>query len=322
MYWPCEEKKTTIEDIYKYCQENNLKMLSNYQGDFWKPYRDNSDLFDRQFMRRYKTFFPYIQEDGQEPGDVAVDFVYDVVAHLTTHDKKYSELFRVWTIEDNEAYSLTNNVDYTESYEETYGRGETFTKGEQTDTEDLSATKGEQTDTEDLSATKGEQTDTEDLSATKGEQTDTEDLSTTFGAQDVDTTASTSAYNASSFANVDKTEVENGSHEDTQDNSRTSGERTDTQDNSRTYGERTDTQDNSRTSGERTDTEDNSRTYGTREDSTEEEGSKNYTSHKVGNMGVQTVDDMLKRHWDNWNVFSFYDYVFSEIANDLLRGVI
>lgn len=295
LYLMTEDRNVyTVGDIYNQNKTDDKMMLSPYPADFWKPYRDNHNYFDRRFKVLYKSFFPYDQEETEGRESVADDFRFDVYAHLMANDKRYSELYRINAIPDNEAYSLTNNVDVTETYTEENGRGIEFNKGSETDTEDLERTKGSQTDTE-------------DLEYTKGSETDTEDLSTTYGAQDVDTTQSTSAYNESGFTATDKTETENGSHEDTQDNSRTYGQRIDSEDNSRTYGQRIDS-------------EDNSRTYGARKDTTEETGSKDYTLRKVGNMGVQTVDDMLLKHWDNWNLFDFYKLIFEEIARDLLRG--
>ena len=284
----------TIKDIQGYTKEHNVKMLSEYPSDFWAGYRANYQRFDRLFMKRFSSWYPFDQDPEETLESIQQDFTYDVYAHLMANDKRYSELWRINVIPDNDAYSLTNNVDYTESYEETNGR-------------DIDFTKGQQIDSEDLSRTKGQQIDSEDLSRTKGQQIDSEDLSATIGAQNEDTTNSTSAYNSSVFQEVDKTEVDKTSH-------------TDTQDNERTYGSRTDTEDNERTYGSRTDTEDNERTYGQRKDSTEETGSKDYTLHKVGNMGVQTVDDMLKKHWDNWSLFNFYELIFDEIAQNLLRG--
>ena len=288
------EKVYTIKDIQAYTKEHNVKMLSEYDADFWAGYRANYQYFDRLFMKRFSSWFPFDQEYSEGVASIQQDFTFDVYAHLMANDKRYSELWRVNVIADNEAYSLTNNVDYTETYEESNGRDIEFNKGAQTDTEDLEHTKGSQTDTEDLEFNKGAQTDTEDLEHTKGSETDTEDLEKVFGAQDVDTTNSTAPYNTSVWQPVDKTEVENGSH-------------TDTEDNSRTYGQRVDSDDNSRTSGARKDT-------------TGETGSKEYELHKVGNMGVQTVDDMIKKHIENWSMFNFYELVFDEIARDLLRG--
>ena len=321
MFFNIEDDKVyTIKDIQKYTNEHNVKMLSEYDADFWKGYKSNYQYFDRLFMKRFTSWYPFDQDPVDGLASIQQDFTFDVYSHLLANDKRYSELWRVNVIPDNEAYSLTNNVDYTETYSETNGRDITFNKGAETDTEDLEHVKGSQTNTEDLSRVKGSQTDTEDLEFVKGSETDTEDLSKTLGEHETETKNSTSAYNSSTFEPVDKTEVDDKEHTDTEDNSRTFGERTDTEDNSRTYGERTDTEDNSRTEGQRTDTDDNSRTYGAREDTTEETGSKNYTNHKVGNMGVQTVDDMLLKHWNNWTMFNFYEFVFDEIAANLLRG--
>ena len=268
-YLPMEDRTVyNIGDIFAKNKKDNKMMLSPYPADFWKPYRDNNAYFDRRFKVLYKTFYPYDQETEEGLDSVCDDFRYDVYAHLMANDKRYSELFRINTILDNDAYSLTNNVDYTETYEETNSRDTTYNKGQQIDSEDLSRTKGQQIDSEDLSATQG--------------------------AQDIDTTNSRSASNETGYSPTDKSEIDQGA-------------RTDTEDNERTYGSRTDT-------------EDNERTYGAREDSTDEDGTKDYTLHKVGNMGVQTVDDMLLKHWDNWNLFDFYKMIFDEIARDLLRG--
>lgn len=289
-----ESKVYNMKDIADFASDHSMKLLSDHQSDFWKPYRDNYQKFDRLFMRRYRSFFPFIQESDQELSEVTSEFIYDVRAFLTMNDKRYSELFRTYDIEDDDAYSLTNNVDYTEILEETNSHDTTFNKGAQSDSD------------EGFTAY-GAQTNTEDLSYTKGSETDTEDLSTTFGAQNIDTTNSTSAYNSNTFTNVDKSEVDNGTHEDTQDNSRT-------------YGQRIDSEDNSRTFGSHRDDSTNIHKEGAREDSTKETGGRDYTLHKVGNMGVQTVNDMLLKHWDNWILFNFYDLIFSEIANELLRG--
>lgn len=295
MYLRMEDKSVyTIGDIYNKNKADNKMMLSPYPADFWKPYRDNSNYFDRRFKVMYKSFFPYDQETEEGLESVADDFRYDVYAHLMANDKRYSELFRVNTIADNDAYSLTNNVDYTEEYSEETHLDRTFDKGAQTDGSSGFTAYGQQ------------QVD-DDRSRTVGQQQVDEDMSKTFGAQDVDTTNSTSSYNDSTYTPVDKTEIDNGAHTDTEDNTITYGAHTDTEDNTMTYG------------AHRDDTS-STRTEGARRDATDDDGTKEYTLHKVGNMGVQTVDDMLKKHWDNWTLFDFYKLIFSEIARDLLRG--
>ena len=268
MLWS-EDFKYTIKDIYKENKDNNKKMLAESGSDFWSGYRANSQYFDRRFMTLFGSWFPYNQEPSEGIESVADDFRYDVYSHLLANDKRYSELYRVNVILDNEAYSLTNNVDYTEEYSEESHLDREFTKGAQTD---------------------GDSGFT-----AYGSQENTEDRSKTFGATGSSMEKSVSAYNDSNYAPVEKNEYSDDEHTDTEDNTFTLGSHRD--DTGHTH------------------------TEGSRIDSTDDDGTKEYTLHKVGNMGVQTVDDMLKKHWDNWSLFDFYGFIFAEIARDLLRGV-
>lgn len=263
-----DDKVFTIKDLQAYTKDHNVKLLSEYAADFWSAYRANYQYFDRLFMKRFTSWFPFDQDYSEGVASIQQDFTFDVYAHLMANDKRYSELWRINVIPDNDAYSLTNNVDYTETYNEENAY--------------------------DIEFNKGSQTNTEDLSKTMGQQVVDEDKSKTIGARGSETTNSTSAYNSETFTPVDKTEIDDD-------------QATDTEDNSVTYGSHTDT-------------EDNSFTDGARKDTTGETGYKDYTLHKVGNMGVQTVDDMLLKHWDNWSMFNFYELVFDEIAQNLLRG--
>ena len=281
-----------IKDIASYNKEENKMMLSNYDADFWKPYRDHYNYFDRLFMKKYRSWFPMDQEGDLE--EVATDFTFDVKAWLMINDKRYSELYRIQTIQDDDKYSLTDNVYEIESIEESGEHSSTFNKGEQTDTEDLEAVKGQQIDTQDNERVKGQ------------EQIDT-DATNTTGATGKTITNSVSAYNDSSFANADKSEEDDESREDTIDQTVVEGERTDTEDLSTTYGARTDTQDNSRTSGAREDTEEGT-------------DSKTITRNRSGNIGVKTVVQMLEEQWNSWGLMNFYDFIFAEIARELLRG--
>ena len=45
---------------------------------------------------------------------------------------------------------------------------------------------------------------------------------------------------------------------------------------------------------------------------------EDYTLHRVGNIGVQTVSDMLGKHIKLWSLWEFYEYIFKEICKDLL----
>ena len=294
-----------IKDIASYDKEENKPMLSMYGSDFWKPYRDNYNYFDRLFMKKYRSWFPMDQEGDLE--EVSKDFTFDVYAWLLTQEKRYTEIFRIMQIQDDDKYSLTDNVYEVESIEESGEHSSTFNKGEQTDTEDLEAVKGEQTDTQDNERVKGQ------------EQIDT-DATNTTGATGKTITNSVSAYNDSSFANADKSEEDDESREDTIDQTVVEGERTDTEDLSTTYGARTDTEDLSATYGARTDTQDNSRTSGAREDTEEGTDSKTITRNRSGNIGVKTVVQMLSEQWTEWGIMDFYSMVFAEITRELLRG--
>ena len=45
---------------------------------------------------------------------------------------------------------------------------------------------------------------------------------------------------------------------------------------------------------------------------------EDYTLHRYGNIGVQTVSDMLSKHIKLWSLWEFYEYIFKEISKDLL----
>lgn len=47
-------------------------------------------------------------------------------------------------------------------------------------------------------------------------------------------------------------------------------------------------------------------------------GNDAHTSHIYGNIGVTTVDDMLKKHNDFWQLFNFYQIVFNDICKNFL----
>ena len=287
-----------IKDIYSYNQEADTPMLSNFTStaggavDFWKPYKDNHAYFDRMFMKKYRSWYP-MDQDG-ELDDIAEEFAYDVKAWLMINDKRYSELYRMQTIPDDEKYSLTDNVSEHEVIETEFGKEVTFNKGSQQITDSGTATYGAHTDTEDNSRTYGEQ------------EIET-DATNTTGATGKTITDSTSAFNDSTFANVDKSVEEDDSRQDTVDQTVTNGAHTDTEDLSRTYGTHTDTNGNTRTDG-------------AREDKTTDDGSETVTRDRAGNIGVRTVDEQLEIHKRVWVDFSFYEIIFAEITRELLRG--
>lgn len=270
MLWNFQEAEVyNVKDLYKKAADLNTELLSNYvpslipAEDFWSYYRTNHAYMDKYFMKKYASLIPLDQEDAADLAELLTAWKYDVQSLLIVNKKRYTELFRVNNIADDDAYSLTNNVDYTETTE----RDVTFNKGRQVNELDGETNYGQQVVDDDK-----------------------EFNYNTTNTQGSTTTNSTSAYNDSGYTATDKSETDiNGF--------------TDTQDNSVTYGSHKDEVDNEMTEG-------------AREDTTDED----ITVHKVGNMGVQTVDDMLNKHWNNWDKFKFYDLIFEDIAKNLLRG--
>lgn len=307
-----------IKDIQSYCRENNVKMLSTYDSDFWKPYRDHNEYFDRLFMKKYRSWFPMDQEG--DLSEVVTDFAYDVKSWLMINDKRYSELYRIQTIADDDKYTLTDNVYESEVINESGEHSNEFNKGSQLTSNSGSQTFATHTDTEDNSRTFGTHTDTEDNSRTLGEQSIDTDATNTTGETGKTITNSTSAFNDSGFVNSDKSEEDDDSRQDTIDQTVVNGERTDTEDLSKTYGAQTNTEDLSKTYGAHTDTNSLTTTEGARKDTDEGTDSKTIERLRQGNIGVKDVPQMLGDQFEFWNIFSLYDLIFSEIARELLRG--
>ena len=123
-------------------------------------------------------------------------------------------------------------------------------------------------------------------SFTKGSRTDTG--SNTKGQQSDNTTESVAPYDSVTFSPEKQIELLSGSRLDS--TSFTEGQQLDS--SSSTKGQQKDDLD---------------RTY-----------TEDYTLHRVGNIGVQTVSDMLGKHIKLWSLWEFYEYIFKEICKDLL----
>ena len=287
-----------IKDIYKYQKDHTTPMLSSFtssaggEDDFWKPYKDNYAYFDRIFMKKYRSWYP-MDQDG-EVNEIAAEFADDVKGWLMINDKRYSELYRMQTIPDDEKYSLTDNVSEHEVIETEFGKMVTFNKGEQ-----------EIKDEGSTDYALHETTDNRTLGY--GEHVVETGVTENLGQTERTSEDSTSAYNVSTYSNVDKnvtsTEaVENGTDTTVTDN------------------EHEDTDNRTITSKAHKDETANTRTDGAREDTTEDSGTETVTRDRAGNIGVRTVDEQLEIHERMWVNFSFYELVFAEIARELLRG--
>lgn len=125
-------------DLYKYNRAGSTKMLSGYtsqdpDNDFWADYRTNYSRYDAVFNRMFNSFWYFMQSEDQTLAEVASEFTDAVYDHLLMNDKKYTELFRIQVIPD-EDYSLTNNYDVTEHMEKEGSENNDNTYGARTDT--------------------------------------------------------------------------------------------------------------------------------------------------------------------------------------------
>lgn len=178
-------------DLYKYNKASNTKMLSGFVSsagdlDFWADYRTNYKRYDAVFNRMFNSFWYFMQLPDDTLAEVSDEFTDAVYDHLLINDKKYSELYRIQVIPDDD-YSLTNNYDVTES----------MTKS---GTETNDNVYGQRLDSG--SFFEGNQTNT--TTNNIGEQTNT-------------TTNKVSPYDSSEFNNNDQSTVVNGIREDTID---------------------------------------------------------------------------------------------------------
>lgn len=166
--------------MYKYADDNDIKLLSGYAADFWKEYRDNYQRYDNLFCRYFRSWWYFLQEHDEDISDIVNNFVIDVYSHLMINDKKYSELYRIHVVDD-EKYSLLDNYDMTEEMDRDTTSNNTNNYGARTDGDTIGAQSNTQTRTVapfDSSTFNNESQVSESLGArsdghTKGAQEDT-----------------------------------------------------------------------------------------------------------------------------------------------------
>lgn len=106
----------TVDDMYNVSSKNNTKLLSEYGSDFWQNYIQNYVRYDKLFRRYYRQFRYFMQEDDETIDEITTNFTEDVYNHLLINDKKYSELYRVNVVDDDE-YHILGNYDIKETME-------------------------------------------------------------------------------------------------------------------------------------------------------------------------------------------------------------
>ena len=232
----------TVKELYKISQNEEVHLFPEFNSEWWTDIYNNdtaSDI-DVLFTRTYASFDFYSSIDDlfdeYTDANALADFKLAVNSMFLKNDKKYTELYRIHTIPDNEAYELTNNYDMHETYS-----GSNSTQG----------------------------------ALTTGQRTDVT----------IDQTGSQNS------AGLDKVTGWDSSSENTKDSNTTS------------VGSREDN--HQFTKGQETDTN-------------RSQGTDSHALRRYGNIGVMTVDDLLKKHKDFWLVWDFLQVIFDDICRDYL----
>ena len=234
----------TINDLYKMSKpentEDHFALLTEFEStqevDWWAEYKNSYEIFDWQFKQQFSSFVFFDQDPEDTDAEVMEKFGMTIFSWLAMNDKRYSELYRIHVIPDDDAYALTNNYDMHETYSGTNAAQGASITGQRTD-------------------------------VTIDE----------IGSQN--------------SANLNKVTGWNSGSENTRDSATSA------------VGSREDT--HQFTKGQETDT---SRT----------QGQDAHTMRRWGNIGVQSVQDMLTKQTNFWQLFNFYKIVFDDICKNFL----
>lgn len=136
----------TVNDMYQYAKDNNLKLLSDCSATFWSDYISNSARYDKLFARLYSSFRYFYQDKDSVIATLTTDFIDEVKSHLILNNKKYEELYRVKVLSDAN-YNFTGNVNLTDVMDRSFVNGSrSDTEGQRIDS--TSTTIGGKTDTD------------------------------------------------------------------------------------------------------------------------------------------------------------------------------
>ena len=234
----------TVNDLYKMSKPDNTEdhfpLLTNFESaqevDWWAEYKDAYEVFDWQFKQQFSSFVFFDQDPEDTDDDVMQKFGMTIYSWLTMNDKRYSELYRIHVIPDDEAYALTNNYDLHETYSGTSTGASAATTGQRTDV-----------------------------------------TFDNIGSQNSSNLNKVTGWNSGSENTRDSSDSEMGSREDT----------------------------HQFTKGQETDT-------------ARSQGTEGHTLRRWGNIGVMTIEDILKKHSDFWQLFNFYKIVFDDICKNFL----
>lgn len=163
------------------------RLLPTVTGFAWweGSYTANGAALDREFTRRFKNFryYDFLEERDTTDAQSLAHFHADVLSILTLNQKKYAELYRIYTISDNDL-PISYNYDMTETTgaqhtETNYGAHE-YEYGNTSETKGAQEnTYGQQTNTHSVapfdsnSVVTESQDSTNQYTITEGSHTDT-----------------------------------------------------------------------------------------------------------------------------------------------------
>lgn len=123
----------TVKQMYQRANQTQTALLSNYTADFWEEYKSNYDRFDNVFVSLFKSFIYFDQEEDETIEEVTTHFINQVYNWLLMNSKRYSEMWRINVIADNEKYSITDNYYLTETYSGSNSNQGAMISGQRTD---------------------------------------------------------------------------------------------------------------------------------------------------------------------------------------------
>lgn len=309
-----------VDKIYKYCRDNDIKMLSNFDADFWEVYTENYEYFDRLFWRTYKSFVPYGLIESEDDEELCVEWIYDVIAFLEANEKRYSELWRLQEINDID-YNILDNYNVTETHTSLTSGSSTDNIGAKTETKSGSTTVGGISVSDSNSYIHGARSETDSETLNYGEDVTTTEVDLSVGQQQNTSEDKVSAFNESSYSPKEYVQNDLGSRHDTTETVETRDEHTDSKSGTHTENSYTDSETKSHSIGSHTDSETGSIQHSAQSNTHSNSESENKTITKKGNMGIYSYPKLLNEHKELWESFNFYKLIFDEIAEQFLRIV-
>lgn len=122
----------TVKEMYEITKSAGTPLLSNFNDIFWNDYIEHYTELDRYFARRYRSFRYFAQEESDTIEVVTQNFTSSVYEHLLVNKKRYEELYRVQSVNDNDYMLLDNYNVNTSITKEGSGNG-SIVSGERED---------------------------------------------------------------------------------------------------------------------------------------------------------------------------------------------